>query len=204
MPAKPALYKHGTKTAYRKDVEDFKTEMISIYAVLGLCIIFALANLARFNMRQGWVVYLAAAQLVALPVCRTELAQTTLRLIVIHFKLHCKHLTMSLSRSSSVLSMDTAHFDRRTGLKRSHGCWDLTSIAVDTQLSVDVTLEVTTKLSSTSQQLPYTIQCTLTVWELRREIALLPALRDDAGEGSFKLYYDGQMLDDGRQLLSYG
>ncbi|KAJ3278719.1 hypothetical protein HK104_002077 [Borealophlyctis nickersoniae] len=67
-PTKPAVYKWRTKKAYLQAVEYFMTEMIIVYTVFALCIIFSLANLARFNMRQGWVVYLAAAQLVAIPV----------------------------------------------------------------------------------------------------------------------------------------
>ncbi|KAJ3282811.1 hypothetical protein HK104_010712 [Borealophlyctis nickersoniae] len=67
-PAKPAVYKWRTKKEYRKVVQDFKAMMIIVYPNLALCIVFALANLAKFKERQGCVVYLAAAQLVAIPV----------------------------------------------------------------------------------------------------------------------------------------
>ncbi|KAJ3288961.1 hypothetical protein HK104_007835 [Borealophlyctis nickersoniae] len=71
LPANLAMYKYRTKKAYRKAVQDFKTKMIVVYTVLAFCIIFALANLAKFKERQGWMVYLAAAQLGAIPVwCR--------------------------------------------------------------------------------------------------------------------------------------
>ncbi|KAJ3280282.1 hypothetical protein HK104_000781 [Borealophlyctis nickersoniae] len=55
------MFKHRTKESYESDMEPVN------YA-LPLSIIFSLTNLLKFNDRQGWVVYLASAQLAAIPV----------------------------------------------------------------------------------------------------------------------------------------
>ncbi|KAJ3272182.1 hypothetical protein HK104_004525 [Borealophlyctis nickersoniae] len=66
-PARPPVFKHRTKAAYSQAVANFKGSLEPVYATLIWSVLFSLMNLARFNERQGWAVYLAVAQLGAVP-----------------------------------------------------------------------------------------------------------------------------------------
>ncbi|KAJ3274110.1 hypothetical protein HK104_004164 [Borealophlyctis nickersoniae] len=67
-PAKPAMYKYRTKKAYLEAVKRFESDMELVYGALAPSVVFSLTNLVKFNDRKGWVVYLASAQLLAIPV----------------------------------------------------------------------------------------------------------------------------------------
>ncbi|KAJ3299851.1 hypothetical protein HK104_006588 [Borealophlyctis nickersoniae] len=67
-PTKPAVYKHRTKKAYLDAVAKFKSDMEAVSIALALSVVFSLTTPVEFNDRQGWALYLASAQLVAIPV----------------------------------------------------------------------------------------------------------------------------------------
>ncbi|TPX66866.1 hypothetical protein SpCBS45565_g04224 [Spizellomyces sp. 'palustris'] len=85
-----------------------------------------------------------------------------------------------------------------TGLRRSQAVWDLPSVPLDTELSVNVTIAF-----PAAQRLPLSIESMSTVHTLKARIADLRGL-DEAGVQRIKLTFNDREMVESDHIYEYG